>query len=29
MKYSHITDDDTLANEVEIELNMLSALMLD
>jgi hypothetical protein len=29
MKDSHITDDDTLTNEVKIELDMLRALMLD
>jgi hypothetical protein len=29
MKDPHITDHDTLANEVEIELDMLRALMLD
>jgi hypothetical protein len=29
MKYSHITNDDTLANEVGIKLDMLRALMLD
>ena len=29
MKYSHITDGDTLADEVEVELDMLRALVLD
>jgi hypothetical protein len=29
MKNPHISDDDPLANKVEIELNMLRALMLD
>jgi hypothetical protein len=29
MKYSHIPDGDTLADEVEVELDMLRALVLD
>jgi hypothetical protein len=29
MKNPHIPDDDTLANEVEVELYMLRALMMD
>jgi hypothetical protein len=29
MKYSHITDCDTLADEVEVELDMLRVLVLD
>jgi hypothetical protein len=29
MKYSHITDCDMLANKVEVELDMLRALVLD
>jgi hypothetical protein len=29
MKNSHITDDDTLADEVKVDLDMLRALVLD